>query len=146
MSVAEDIQALADLCHAGAHQLLGQILGLGPRPTDPPPAGLLWDQQHTRLQGQMDSMSALAQKLSSTAVLVALESIADDMKQLAAVSAEAEKKIAEIRSSSELLTKLSRVLDLGLAILAAAAAPSVTTGMAVAKSIAALAKDFGIEI
>lgn len=140
MSVADDIQRLANASQTGAHQVLEALIALGPRPTTSP-ADLAWDQTSTRLTGQMDSLTALVSKLSANAVIVGLSDYADAATQLGQVSASAEEEIKHIFEVSKLLTTLSRVLDVGLAVLALASAPSPAGAAALVGRISALADD-----
>lgn len=130
MAVADDLDAVANLCKTGAKRTLALMLDLGPKPDDPTEA-LLWEQQSTRLQGQLNSLSALNSKLTAAAVLAGLEQLAEPLRTIGEVSREAEERIRRIADVSELLTKVAKVLDLGLALLAASAAPSPATIAAV---------------
>jgi hypothetical protein len=141
MSTAKNLQALADLCNKAAHEALEALLKLGPRPASPATAGFLWDQCHTRLTGQINSLTALASKLSASSVLSALDTAQADLVQLATITKTAQARIKKIQEVSELLTTLGRVLDVGLAILAVATAPSPATAAALAQKIKELAKD-----
>lgn len=95
---------------------------------------LLWEQQATRLQGQLNSLTALNARLTAESVLAALEDISSELEQVGKVAKDAQARIKKIKEVSELLTKLANVLDLGLALLAAAAAPSGATIGAVVKA------------
>ena len=143
MTVATDIQGLADLCKAAAHQAVDAQIDLGPRPAGPEPATLLWDQTSDRLETEVNSLTALAVKLSSAAVLAALEPLKDDLARLATVTQAANDQIRTIKHVSALLTKLASVIDLGLAVLGLAAVPSVASATAVGEKIAALGKGAG---
>jgi hypothetical protein len=137
MSVADDLDELADLCSQGAQQALKAKLKLGPKPRDEAEA-LLWEQQVMRLHGQINSLSALVANLTAAAVIASLKEFAKEMRQVDEVSKAAKAKIEGIKQVSELLTKLAAVLDLGLAVLAAAAAPSAATIGAVVSAGSAL--------
>lgn len=126
MSVAEDLDRVAELCKAGARRSLDARLALGPKPDDPGQA-LLWEQDSTRLRGQMDSLSALVSKLTAAAIIEGLKDFEDELQEIGRVSEEAERRIAEVEEVSELLTRVAKILDLGTALLAAAAAPSPAT-------------------
>ena len=126
MTVAQDLGRVADLCAAGAKNTLAAILALGPKP-DGGPDALLWEQQSTRLQGQLNSLTALNSKLTAASVIAGLTTLAADLETIGKASKDAQTRIAKIKAVSELLTKLAKVLDLGLALLAAAAAPSPAT-------------------
>lgn len=140
MTVADDLGRVADLCSTGAKQTLEMILVLGPKPESPAEA-LLWEQQTTRLQGQLNSLSALNSKLTAASVIAGLQDFANELRTVGRVSNDAQAKIKGIKEVSELLTKLAKVLDLGLALLAASAAPSPATIGAVVKAGSAVAKD-----
>lgn len=132
MTVAQDLQRCADLCKASAERTLALMLGLGTRPEKPAEA-LLYDQEMTRLQGQLNSASTLNSKLTAAAVIQGLGGFEEEMRTIGEVSERAQARIARIRKVSELLSKVAKVLDLGLALLAAASAPSpVTIAAAVA--------------
>lgn len=126
MTVAQDLSSAADMCSAGAKQTLGAMLALGPKPEGAPDA-LLWEQQSTRLQGQLNSLTALNSKLTAASVIAGLEVFAGELATIGKISKEAQARIKKITAVSELLTKLAKVLDLGLALLAASAAPSPAT-------------------
>ncbi|MEJ8860015.1 hypothetical protein WKW79_36125 [Variovorax robiniae] len=140
MTVAQDLGRVADLCADGAKKTLAAILALGPKP-DGGPDALLWEQQSTRLQGQLNSLTALNSKLTAASVIAGLSTFAADLEIIGKASKDAQTRIAKIKAASELLTKLARVLDLGLALLAAAAAPSPATIGAVIKAGKAVADE-----
>ncbi|WP_377295872.1 hypothetical protein [Rhizobium sp. SGZ-381] len=137
MSVSGDLDDLADFYAQCAQQALKVKLKLGPKPRDEAGA-LLWEQQVTRLQGQINSFSALVSKLTAAAVLASLQDYAVEIQQVAKVAKAAKAKIAGIERVSALLTTLAAVLDLGLAVLAAAATPSLETIGAVVSAGTAL--------
>ena len=138
MALADDLDQVAELCRTGAKCTLSAILAMGPKPEDATQA-LLWEQQSTRLQGQLNSLSALVSKLTAAAVIEGLKDFGAELAQVAKVSSDAESQIKKIKDISGLLTKLAKVLDLGLALLAAAAAPSPATIAAVVTAGTALA-------
>ncbi len=139
MALADDLGRVADLCTVGAKQSLTAMLALGPKPEAPAKA-LLWEQQTTRLQGQLNSLTALNSKLNSASVIAGLQSFATELETVGKVSENAQAKIKKIKDVSDLLTKLAKILDLGLAVLAAAAAPSPATIAAVVKAGAEITK------
>jgi hypothetical protein len=126
MSNLDNLDKASRLCKTGAKQTLNSLLALGPRPDNPTQA-LLWDQQTTRLQGQLNSLTALVSKLTASAVVAGLNSFSNELVVIGEVSLAAEAKIKKIKEVSALLGRLAKVLDFGLAILAAAAAPSAAT-------------------
>lgn len=126
MTVAQDLGSAADMCAAGAKQTLSALLALGPKPEGASEA-ILWEQQSTRLQGQLNSLTALNARLTAASVIAGLEVFSEELTFIGKVSKEAQARIKKIKEVSELLTKLAKVLDLGLALLAAAAAPSPAT-------------------
>lgn len=140
MTVAQDLGQVADLCAAGAKNTLAAILALGPKP-DGGPDAILWEQQSTRLQGQLNSLTALNSKLTAASVIAGLAGFASELETIGKASKDAQKRIEKIKKVSELLTKLARVLDLGLALLAAAAAPSAPTISAAIKAGTAVADE-----
>ena len=139
MAVADDLDRVSELCKTGAMLTLSALLALGPKPDDPTGA-LLWEQRSTRLQGQLNSLSALVSKLTAASVLQGLAGLDEELATVGQVSKDAEKKIKQIKNVSTLLKRLAGVLDLGLALLAAAAAPSPATITAVVKAGTAVAK------
>lgn len=138
MTVAQDLGRVAELCAASAKKTLAAILALGPKP-DGGTDALFWEQQSTRLHGQLNSLTALNSKLTAASVIAGLATFAADLETIGKASKDAQMRIARIEKASELLTKLARVLDLGLALLAAAAAPSPATIGAVIKAGKAVA-------
>ena len=126
MSVADDLDRVTALCKTAAKRTLAERLELGPKPEDPGLA-LLWEQESTRLRGQMDSLSALVSKLTAAAIIEGLKDFEGELQEIGRVTERAEERIAQIEEVSELLSKVSKVLDLGTALLAAAAAPSPAT-------------------
>lgn len=126
MAIADDLDRIAELCRAGARSSLDEMLALGPKPSDPA-QGLLWEQQQLSLQDKVNRLSALVSKLTADAVIASLQAYAGELSNIRDAAQAAEAEIAKISEVSDLLTRLSKVLDLGLAILAAAAAPSATT-------------------
>ncbi len=119
MSVKSDLSKFADLCEAAAKAALEQLFALGPRPEVEAEA-LLWDQQRTRLQGQINSLTALGSKVTAAAILAGLEDLQDELKVIGQVTADAKKKIAKVKQVSAFLVKGAVILDLGIAILGAA--------------------------
>jgi hypothetical protein len=133
MSIAHDLKNVADLCKTGAKRTLEAQLALGSKPDDPAQV-LLWEQQYTRLQGQLNSLSALNAKLTAAAIIEGLNEFETEIKEIGKITDAAQAEIKQIQKVSELLTKLAKVLDLGLALLAAAAAPSPATIAAVVEA------------
>src|SRR4051812_26007163 len=115
MPLATNLQALADLCEAAAHQNLAAIIALGPRPADPA-AAAGWDQSQARLKGQLDRLTALSVTLAAEAVIEGLAAAGEDLTAIAAVTAKAKDRIADIKKISNLLSAVGAVLDLGLAV------------------------------
>ena len=140
MAVIDDLDRIADLCRVCAKKALDAMLDLGPKPEGTTEA-LLWEQQATRLQGQINSLTALVSKLTAAAVIEGLKVSETDLKSIGDAAKNAEVRIKQITDISGLLTKLAKVLDLGLALLAAAAAPSPMTITAVFKAGKAVDKD-----
>ena len=138
MSAADDLQSLADLCAAAAHQCLDEIVALGVKPTDAAP-GLVWEQTRDHLEDQMGNLSAMATKLSSEAVLAVLDAAAGDLGDLADATQNAQQEIKQIQKISDFITRASQILDVGLAVLALASAPSVSAAQTLADKIKALA-------
>jgi len=137
MSVTTDISALQNLCMTSARCTLDQLLDLGPKPDDTVRA-LLWEQQTTRLQGQLNSLTAMNSKLAAASILTSLKKQTDALAKVGQVSRDAEKKIKQIAKVSDLLITLSKVLDLGLAVLTAAAGPTAASLTAVLDASTAL--------
>jgi hypothetical protein len=140
MAVSDDLGRVADLCGAGAKQTLAAMIALGARP-EGHAEGLLWDQQMTRLQGQLNSLTALNAKLNAASVIAGMQAFSAQLATIGQVSKDAQARIKKIKEISDLLTKLAKVLDLGLAILAAAANPSPATIAAVVTAGTAVAAD-----
>ncbi|AOR80883.1 hypothetical protein QUC32_29405 (plasmid) [Novosphingobium resinovorum] len=138
MTVAQNLRSVADLCRIGAKRTLDAQLALGDKPDDPVGA-LLWEQRYTRLQGQLNSLSALNSKLTAAAVSEGLKEYEGELSTIGEVSVAAQAKIKQIKEVSELLTKIAKVLDLGLALLAAAATPSPATIVALVNAGSAVA-------
>ena len=141
MAIADDLGRVADLCAEGAKKALVAKLSLGAKPQGHVD-GLLWELRMQRLDGQLNSLTALNSKLTAASVLTGLADLAGELTTIGKVSADAQAKIKKINDISELLKKLAKVLDLGLALVAAAAAPSpatvaavLTAGTAVAEGI-----------
>jgi hypothetical protein len=139
MSAADVLQDLADLCHSAAHQALDAMADLGPKPADAA-AAHAWEQSRAQLQDQMNSLSAMAVKLSSEAVVSALDAAGADLDELKHVTQDAEDEIKKIKQVSDMITRAAQVLDVGLAVLALAAAPSVSAASTLAAKVQTLAK------
>ncbi|MBI1179690.1 MAG: hypothetical protein GC201_03975 [Alphaproteobacteria bacterium] len=139
MALYDDLASCAVACQLGAQKTLEIMFAMGPKPADPAQA-LLWEQQTTRLQGQLNSLSAMNSKLTAMAVIEGLKDYAADIEAVGAVAKAAQARIKQIQSVSDGLTRLAKILDLGLAILAAAAAPSPATIAAVVKAGDAVAQ------
>ncbi|MEM9500393.1 MAG: hypothetical protein AAF941_00975 [Pseudomonadota bacterium] len=122
MTIAASLKILAKLCSTAASKCLERKLAMGPKPDDPIEA-LVWDQERTRLSGQIDSLSAMNVHLGSASIAAALKDFSDELNFIAGVSKDANSEIRKIKQVSQLLTKVARVLDLGLAVIAAAANP-----------------------
>lgn len=139
MAAADDLDRVAELCRNSARRSLDVMMALGPKPDDPAKS-LLWQQQEMDLQSKVNRLTALVSKLTAAAVLSSLENYAGELNSIGTAAQNAQDQIGKINQVSDLLTKLSLVLDLGLAILAAAAAPSpATIGTAVSAAKALLA-------
>lgn len=140
MAVIDVLDQVSDLCSVGAKKSLEAMLSLGPKP-DGATEALLWEQQTKRLQGQINSLTALVSKLTAVAVIEGLKNFEADLMIIGDTAKDAEARIKQIKSVSDLLTKLAKVLDLGLALLTAAAFPSPATIAAVVKAGTAVAND-----
>lgn len=124
MGTFESLASVAELCKDCAKITLDHLLSLGPKPMDAT-KGLLWDQQATRLQNQLDSLTALVSKLTAEAVIEGLKNYQPQLDHIGTLTKEARVEIQHMAQVSASLTKFSKVLDLGLAILSAAASPSL---------------------
>src|SRR4051794_2693256 len=102
MDESEFLSDVAKLCNASAQADLNQLLALGVKPTDPA-AAALWEQQDTRLRGQIQSLTALAPKLAAESVLVGLATLQGDLDSLTQITKDAQQRIAHIRQVSNLL-------------------------------------------
>lgn len=139
MTLASELQDLADLCQASAQQNLSLLIGMGPRPTDP--AGkAAWDLGQSRLRGQIDRLTALAIELSGHAVVAGLQTANEDFASLQDVTKAAAERIKQIAKISDALTIVGAVLDLGLAVLTLAAGPSPANAVALVKKAGDLKK------
>jgi len=137
MAVADDLDQVAELCRNSARRSLDEMMALGPKPKVQAQA-LLWEQQEMDLQSKVNRLSALVSKLTAGAVLSSLKKYADDLSSIGDAAQRAQDQISKINQVSDLLSKLAQVLDLGLAILAAAAAPSpgtIGTAVSAAKAL-----------
>lgn len=142
MSVSTDLSKVSKLCEAGAKRALDELLKLGPRPESAAEA-MVWDQMRTRLQGQLNSLTALVSKLTAAAIIEGLAQFTGDMKVIGEVTADAETRIKDIKSVSDFLSKAAAILDLGTAVLALATAPSGATVKGLQKAGEAVRKSFG---
>jgi hypothetical protein len=135
-----------DLCRTAARAVVDALVRMGARPSVGP-AAVLWDKEEKRLQAQLSSLTDMITSLSATAVLVSLQdaNAQNAVLTLEKVTTEAKAAIKRIKKISSLLMTGARVLDLGLALLGLAAAPSVATGTAVVKAATALARDLDSE-
>jgi len=77
-------------------------------------------------------------KLAAASILTSLKKQTDALAKVGQVSRDAEKKIKQIAKVSDLLITLSKVLDLGLAVLTAAAGPTAASLTAVLDASTAL--------
>lgn len=139
MAAADDLDRVAELCRNGARRSLDEMMALGPKPDDPA-GSLLWQQREMDLQSKVNRLTALVSKLTAAAVLSSLENYSGQLKSIGTAARKAQRQISKINQVSDLLTKLSHVLDLGLAILAAAAAPSpgtISAAVSAAKALVA---------
>ena len=142
MSVKADLSTISGLCEAAAKRALDELLNVGARPEGAAEA-LLWDQMRTRLQGQINSLTALVSKLTAAAIIEGLEQFAGDLKVIGEVTADAKDRIKDIKSVSDFLSKAASILDLGTAVLALATAPSGATVKALQKAGEAVHASFG---
>jgi hypothetical protein len=143
MTIASDLDDVAELCKVAAKRVLHTMLELGPKPQETLQA-LLWEQQATRLQGQLNSLSALVSKLTAAAVIEGLKPFQEELDTISDISKNAESRIKKVKQVSDLLIKLASILDLGLALLATAAAPSTVSIAAVVKAGTAVADNFSL--
>jgi hypothetical protein len=141
MSVADDVQSLADLALTAAHQAVGAQTALGPKPEAPDAAVQTWIQTDARLRDQISRLTALADKLSADAVIAGLAGSADDIAQLQGVTDRAEAAIKQIDDVSKLLTTIGHIVDVGAAVLALAAAPTPATAAGLVQTIRTLSAD-----
>ena len=142
MSVKADLSSVSSLCKAAAKQALEELLALGARPEGAAEA-LVWDQMRTRLQGQINSLTALVSKLTAAAIIEGLEQFSGDMAVIGQVTVDATDRIRDIQSVSDFLSKAGAILDLGTAVLALATAPSSATVKALQKAGEAVRTSFG---
>ena len=91
------------------------------------------------IHGQLYSFSALNSKLAAAAVSEGLKEYEGELSTIGEVSVAALAKIKQVKKVSESLTKIAKVLDLGLALLAASAAPSPATTVALVNAGSAVA-------
>lgn len=143
MAVADDLDQVAELCRNCARRSLDEMMALGPKPKDQAQS-LLWEQQEMDLQSKVNRLTALVSKLTAGAVLSSLKDCADDLNAIGNAAQDAQDQISKINQVSDLLGKLAQVLDLGLAILAAAASPSPGTIGAAVSAAKALATGQGV--
>lgn len=140
MSTSKELAELAGLAQAAAEQVGVRIQRLGPRPDGGTPAAILWDQTSARLIANMSSLTAMISKVNAEAISAALDGAGADLASLSDVTRKANDRIKTINEISTFLSTLGKILDVGLAILAAAAAPSPTTLAAIVKAIKDLSK------
>lgn len=131
MHAEESLDDMAELCKACAKSALSQLLELGPKPSADAEA-LLWEQTATRLQGQINSFSALVTRLTALAVIEGIRPYQKQIEAISEASAHARTVMEQVVNVSDLLTKLARILDLGLAILTVAANPSLAAAASLA--------------
>ena len=139
MAVADDLDQVAELCRNSARRSLDEMMALGPKPNDPAQS-LLWEQQEMDLQSKVNRLTALVSKLTAGAVLASLEDYKGELSSIGNAAQNAQDQISKINRVSDLLARLAQVLDLGLAILAAAAAPtpgSIGAAVSAAQALAA---------
>lgn len=137
MSTAKILKDVASLCAASAKQCVEAIFELGGEPTDPVEKQN-WTLQRSRLRNQMRSLDALNIELGAASIAAALKDYEDDLASISAASKDAKKDIRKIKDAAKLLTKVARVIELGSAILAAAAKPGADTIVAVVKAAQAV--------
>ena len=135
---AQQLLDFANLCDDAAGKLSDQISALGPRPADPLAADS-WDLSVQRLNGQINSLTRMAINESAEAVTDALAAQQDCLAKLGDATSAAERRIAGIAEAAKLLTTVSRILDVGLAILTTAHDPTNFPNLVTA--ISALAQD-----
>jgi uncharacterized BrkB/YihY/UPF0761 family membrane protein len=140
MSATQDILDLAELHSACADKADKKQQALGPRPAAPPEAAAAWDKANADLQNQINDLTAQANNLAAQAVLTALAGADAELEGLKDATALAKLRLKHIRELSDLLSTLGAVLDVGVAILALATAPTPEAAMKVADKIKALAK------
>lgn len=140
MSVLLDFAAL---CNQAADALSDQISDLGPKPNDPV-AAAAWSMKLQRLNGQINSLTRIAIQDSAQAVLDALDVEQPCLDDLAKVTAGAEQRVKQIEHVAALLTTVSRILDVGLAILSTAQDPANLPSLITA--VSALGKDAGVDL
>jgi DNA-binding protein YbaB len=135
MSTRQDLEQLADLCNAAARAASEAIQRLGPRPAFPREAAEAWDANVERLSTQVDRLTTLASQFASIAVTQALEGAWPQLQQLQQAAATAEARIAEMHAISDAARKIAQVVNLGIAVLALAAAPGPATAAGVVQAL-----------
>ena len=137
MSTADDLQALAEAAQQAQHRTLRAISELGPRPPSPP-ASDVWDRSAERLDAAAGHLGQLAQDLCAKAVVGALDRYPAEVARLREVADHARERIRQIARVTDVMTTISRIIDVGAAVLSLAAAPSPGKVLALGESVMAL--------
>lgn len=139
MSISNDLATVIDLGLTAQQRVLQALITLGNKPTQPAEI-LLWEQQNMLLLNRINELSALNVKLTAQAVNEGLKELQANLTEIKTASENAKTKLAEITEVSDLLNTVAKILDMGVALVAAVASPSTTTLAAAYKAGKALIK------
>ena len=123
MTAAADIASAATLCLNAANAATTTLIAMGPCPAAPT-AAAAWHDQDTALKTNISDLNNLSATLSAVAVTDALNGLWQDLAGLNAAVSSVQSDIATIADISNVMTKLSTIINFAVAVAAVAAAPT----------------------
>lgn len=136
---SEFLNGQAEIHSDLADDVQQQLVALPDRPDAANPvAQAAWDAQYQYLKSQRQNLSALATTYAIQDAGAAIQDVADELKDVAKTTQQAQTQIKTIQKISDFVTAIALVIDLGVAVTAAVAGPDAGSLKAVADKVKAL--------
>jgi hypothetical protein len=140
LSGTEFLEGQAKIANDLADEVQSRLVHLPDRPGATDPVGqAAWDAQYQYLTSQRQRLSALATTFAIQAAGAAIADVAQELKDVAKATAEAQQRIKDIQKISDFVSRIAQVIDLGVAVAAAVANPGLDSLKTVAEKVKTLA-------
>ncbi|ATC23823.1 hypothetical protein [Caulobacter vibrioides] len=140
LSARDFLKEQARIADDLANEVQKRLVHLPDRPGAADPVSqAAWDAQYQYLTSQRQRLSALATTFAVQAAGAAIDDVAQGLKDVAKATEAAQEQIKQIEKVSDFVTRIAQVIDLGVAVAAAIADPSVGTLKTVAEKVKVLA-------